>query len=67
MQGKKLSKDGVISPLIGATLPIIILTPVAIAALYQATTDASLFDESVRDSIRDKINMFFQRLFSRKK
>lgn len=67
MQGKKLSKDGVISPMIGACLPIIILTPVAIAALYQASTDASVFDESVRDSIRDKIGMFFQRLFSRKK
>ena len=67
MQGKKFSKDGVISPMVGAALPIIILLPVAIAALYQATTDASLFDESVRDSIRDKVNMFFQQLFSRKK
>ena len=66
-QGKRFSKDGLMSPLMGALLPIIILTPVAIASLYQATTDASVFDESVRDSIRDKIGMFFQRIFSRKK
>lgn len=66
MEGRKLAKDGVISPLVGACLSLIILTPVAIASLYQASTDASVFDESVRDSIRDKVGMFFQRLFSRK-
>lgn len=66
-QGKRFSKDGLMSPLMGALLPIIILTPVAVASVYQATTDASLFDESVRDNIRDKIGIFFQRIFSRKK
>lgn len=55
IQGKKFGKDELISPLMAACLPIIVLTPVAIAALYQATTDASIFDESVRDMWRDRL------------
>ncbi len=63
MQGRKLSKDGIISPLMGATLSLILLSPAAIIALYQATTDASIFDESLRDMWKDRINDFFRNLF----
>jgi lipopolysaccharide export system permease protein len=63
MQGKKFAKDGTISPIIGACLPLIILSPVALLSMYQATTDASVFDESVRDMWRDRISHFFRRLF----
>ncbi len=67
MQGRKLSKDGVISPLVGAMLSLIILSPAAVVALYQATTDASIFDESVRDMWKDRVTDFFRKLFRLKK
>ena len=67
MQGRKLSKDGIISPMIGATLSLIVLTPAALLALYQATTDASFFDESVRDMWKDRMSNFFGGIFRRKK
>ena len=67
MQGKKLSKDGVLEPWLGASLSIIVLTPVAIATMYQAIMDAKLIDESSREMWRDKIVDVFRRIFSMKK
>lgn len=67
MQGKKLSKDGVLEPWLGASLSIIVLTPIAIATMYQAIMDTKLLDESTREMWRDKVLYFFSRIFRRKK
>lgn len=67
MQGKKLAKDGVIEPWLGASLSIIVLTPVAIATMYQAIMDTKLIDESSREMWRDRIVDIFRTIFKRKK
>ncbi len=43
-QGKKFSKEGVLDPIVGAWLPIIIFAPIAFFLLYKAVTDSSLMD-----------------------
>lgn len=67
MEGRKLAKEDFISPLVGACLPLIVLSPVAFISMYQATTDASIFDESVRDMWKDSIAEFFRKIFRRNK
>jgi len=58
-QGKKMSKQGVIDPEIGAWLPIMVFLPLAIYVTYQATTDSKLLDESVWGMVRDRITSAF--------
>ena len=66
-QGKKMSKEGVIDPFIGAWLPVMVFLPIAAYVTYQATTDSKLLDESVWAMARDKVSLAWSRLFSRKK
>lgn len=62
-QGRKFVKDGFMSPEIGATLPLIVFLPIAIVVVFQATMDASLFDESTREMMKERIIDFFRKLF----
>ncbi|MFN0203719.1 MAG: LptF/LptG family permease [Bacteroidia bacterium] len=62
IQGRKLSRDAIIDPYLGAWLSDILLTPLALLATYQATTDAQFFDESSRDMVWDKVLMFWGKI-----
>lgn len=42
--GKKMSRDDVISPFIGAALPAMVMIPMAIFITFQASSDSKLFD-----------------------
>ncbi|MEM7373620.1 MAG: LptF/LptG family permease [Bacteroidota bacterium] len=53
-QGKKLAKEDVLDPFVGAWLSVIIFGPVALALVYQATMDAKLLSESYWGMVRDK-------------
>ena len=64
-QGKKMSKEGVIDPFIGAWLPVIVFLPLAMYVTYQATTDSKLLDESSWGMLRDRISLFFQQVFNK--
>ena len=64
-QGKKMSKEGVIDPFIGAWLPVMVFLPLAAYVTYQATTDSKLLDESSWGMARDRISLFFQGLIKR--
>lgn len=56
-QGKKMSKQGVIEPVYGAWLPIMVFLPLAIIVTYQATTDSKVLDESVWGMARDRVQV----------
>ncbi len=58
-QGKKMSKQGVIEPIYGAWLPVMVFLPLAILVTYQATTDSKILDESVWGMVRDRIQLGF--------
>lgn len=45
-QGRKLSQEDVISPLMGAAFPLFFFIPIAIIVSIQATLDAKVFSES---------------------
>jgi len=68
-QGRKLAKEGIIEVWLGAWLPVVVTTPIALIATWQATMDAKILDESfwgmVIDNIRGKIIRFLT-LFKRK-
>ena len=66
-QGKKMSKEGVIDPFIGAWLPVMVFLPISALVTYQATTDSKILDESVWAMVRDRVSYVFQSVFSRKK
>lgn len=53
-QGKKLAKEDVLDPLVGAWLSVLVFGPIAIALVYQATMDAKLLSESYWGMVRDK-------------
>ena len=55
--GKKLSKEALLDPVIGAFLPLLIFTPVAIYFTYQAAMDARLFNESTWTMWRDRLRL----------
>jgi len=42
--GRKFSKEGVLSPEVGAFLPVIIFTPIALIVVYQATMDTRIME-----------------------
>jgi lipopolysaccharide export system permease protein len=54
--GKKMSRDDVISALLGASLPAIVMIPMAIFITFQAASDSKLFDLHAW-------KMFFLKLF----
>jgi lipopolysaccharide export system permease protein len=64
-QGRKLAKEGVLDPWFGSWLPVIVLTPVAIALTWQAAMDSRFLDESSREMLRDSIRNLFRKLFGR--
>lgn len=64
-QGKKMSKQGIMEPLFGAWLPVIIFTPIAIYITIQATTDARLLDESAWGMLRDRIRLGYLMLLEK--
>jgi len=57
--GKKLAQEGILDPLVGAGLPVIVFGPIAAVLTLQATRDAKLLDESfwlmVRDGISERL------------
>lgn len=52
--GRKAAKDGNIDPWFGAWISVLVFTPLALALVYQATTDSRLLDESQWGMIRDR-------------
>lgn len=69
--GKKFAKEGVIDPWVGAWLSVLVCAPVALYFTYQATMDASLFNESTwlmfRDWWQERRQRWWGRLFRRPK
>jgi lipopolysaccharide export system permease protein len=65
--GKKFTKEGVLDPIPGAFLSVIVFTPVAIYLVHQATTDSKLLDEGTRTAIRDNVARFVRELNPLKK
>jgi lipopolysaccharide export system permease protein len=57
--GEKFSKDGDLSPIIGAWVSIVIMTPIGIFLSYKAATDSAIFDMEL-------YKRFFNRIFKRK-
>jgi len=51
--GKKFAKEGVMDPWVGAWLSVLVCAPIALYFTYQATMDASLFNESTWLMFRD--------------
>jgi len=60
-QGKKLAKEGILSPELGAFLPLLIFAPLTVYVTYQAAMDARLFDESSWAMWRDRLRSLFTR------
>ena len=56
---EKYVKDGDLSPLIGAWMPIAIITPIGMFLSYKAATDSAIFDT-------DLYKRFFTRVFRKK-
>jgi lipopolysaccharide export system permease protein len=59
--GKKLSKEDILDPWVGAFLPVMIFAPVAVYFTYQAAMDARLFNESTWGMWRDMLMNLFLR------
>ena len=60
-QGRKFTKEGVVDPIIGAWLPILIFGPVALFLTYKAAREARILDENVWGQLREKTHGFFLR------
>ncbi len=60
-QGWKMAKYGWSEPWVGAFLPLLVFTPVALYISYQAAKDAPLFDESSWQMWRESLGQFFVR------
>lgn len=61
ISGKKLSRDGVISPFIGAFISSIVLLPIGAFLTWKSTKDSSLFDA---DALINNITKFFKKIDS---
>ena len=62
MFGEKFVKQGLLTPLVGTWLPIIVLTPVGIFLTYKATHDSQLFSKEYYYRIFKKMYLFFRPL-----
>jgi lipopolysaccharide export system permease protein len=60
MFGEKFVKQGILTPLVGTWLPVIVLTPVGIFLTYKATHDSQLFSKEFYYRSFKKINKFFR-------
>ena len=65
MFGEKFVRQGVLMPLIGAWLSIIVLTPVGVFLTYKATQDSQLFNKENYYRFFKKIYGFFKPLLSK--
>ncbi len=59
-QGKKMAREDVILPWVGAFLPVMVFGPLSILLTYQATTDSRILDEHIWSSLGDRMNSLFQ-------
>ncbi len=57
--GEKYVKDGDLSPVIGAWIAIVVITPIGLFLSYKAATDSEIFDV-------ESYKRFFNRVFKRK-
>jgi lipopolysaccharide export system permease protein len=57
--GEKYVKDGDLSPVIGAWVAIVVITPIGLFLSYKAATDSEIFDV-------ESYKRFFNRIFKRK-
>jgi lipopolysaccharide export system permease protein len=65
MFGEKFVKQGILTPLIGTWLPVIVLTPVGIFLTYKATHDSQLFSKEYYYRLFKKIYYFFRPLINK--
>lgn len=64
ISGKKLARDGAISPEMGAFISTMVLLPIGIFLTWKSTKDSSLFD---METYMKPIKKFFEKLSFRKK
>ncbi|MEP6594306.1 MAG: LptF/LptG family permease [Ginsengibacter sp.] len=64
MFGEKFAKQGILTPLTGTWLPIIVLTPIGIFLTYKATHDSQLFSKEYYYRFFKKVYYFFRPLIS---
>jgi len=67
MFGEKFVKQGILTPLIGTWLPIIVLTPIGIFLTYKATHDSQLFSKEYYYRLFKKMYYFIRPLISKSK
>jgi lipopolysaccharide export system permease protein len=64
MFGEKFVKQGILTPLVGTWLPVIVLTPVGIFLTYKATHDSQLFNKEFYYRFFRNISDFFKSLLN---
>ncbi|MEO6453688.1 MAG: LptF/LptG family permease [Ginsengibacter sp.] len=65
MFGEKFVKQGLLTPLIGTWLPVIVLTPVGTFLTYKATRDSQLFSKEYYYRFFKKVYSFFRPVLSK--
>ena len=65
MFGEKFVKQGLLTPLVGTWLPIIVLTPVGIFLTYKATHDSQLFSKEYYYRFFKKMYYFIRPVVSK--
>ncbi|MEO6330241.1 MAG: LptF/LptG family permease [Ginsengibacter sp.] len=65
MFGEKFVKQGLLTPLIGTWLPIIVLTPVGVFLTYKATHDSQLFNKEYYYRFFKNVYAFFRPVLSK--
>ena len=63
ISGKKLARDGVTSPFIGAFISTFVLLPIGVFLTWQATKDTGAFSFK---NIMNSVKQFFQKFFGKK-
>lgn len=61
MFGEKFVKEGILSPVIGMWLAVIVLTPIGIFLTYKAMHDSQLFNKEFYYRVIKKVKSFFQK------
>jgi lipopolysaccharide export system permease protein len=67
MFGEKFVKQGIVTPLVGTWLPVIVLTPVGIFLTYKATHDSQLFSKEYYYRLFKNLYYFFRPLINKLK
>ena len=63
ISGKKLARDGAITPFIGTFVSTAVLLPIGIFLTWKSTRDSSLFNFDAYKIVFKKIGIFFKRIF----